>query len=66
MLLWSAVWADYWAPGAQVCCYEDSKLLKLFQDIVRILYDNDVIAEDTVMWCAAQEVNSSEESRAPI
>ena len=36
----------------QVCCYKDSKLLKLFQDIVRILYDNDVIAEDTIMWCA--------------
>ena len=39
------------APCAQVCCYKDSKLLKLFQDIVRILYDNDVIAEDTIMWC---------------
>jgi hypothetical protein len=35
---------------AQVCCYEDSKLLKLFTDIVRILYDSDVIAEDTIMW----------------
>ena len=36
----------------QVFCYEDSKLLKLFSDIVRILYDHDVIAEDTIMWCA--------------
>ena len=40
------------ALRAQVFCYEDSKLLKLFSDIVRILYDHDVVAEDTIMWCA--------------
>ncbi|KAK9823766.1 hypothetical protein WJX72_005350 [[Myrmecia] bisecta] len=34
----------------QVACYEDSKLLKLFSDIVRILYDNDILAEDTIKW----------------
>ncbi|CAK0783738.1 hypothetical protein CVIRNUC_006937 [Coccomyxa viridis] len=36
----------------QVCCYEDSKLLKLFTDIVRMLYDNDILAEDTILWWA--------------
>ena len=38
--------------GIQVCCYEDSKLLKLFTDIVRMLYDNDILAEDTILWWA--------------
>ena len=33
----------------QVYCYEDSKLLKLFSDIGRSLYDNDIIAEDTIL-----------------
>ena len=33
-----------------MCCYEDSKLLKLFSDILRILYDNDILVEDTIMW----------------
>ncbi len=32
-------------------CYEDSKLLKLFSDILRILYNNEVVGEDTIMWC---------------
>ncbi len=34
--------------GAQVYCYEDPKLLKLFADIIRILYDNDILGEDTI------------------
>ena len=34
----------------QVFCYEDSKLLKLFSDVVRVLYDNEIIAEDTILW----------------
>jgi hypothetical protein len=34
----------------QVYCYEDSKLLKLFSDVVRVLYDHDILAEDTIMW----------------
>ena len=38
--------------GMQVCCYEDSKLLKLFTDIVRMLYDCDILAEDTINWWA--------------
>lgn len=33
-------------------CYEDSKLLKVFKDIVRYLYDQDIIAEDTILWWA--------------
>ena len=32
-------------------CYEDSKLLKLFASVVRILYDYDVLGEDTIkLW----------------
>jgi len=34
----------------QVHCYEDSQKLKLFGDIIRILYDVDVIAEDTIHY----------------
>ena len=34
----------------QVHCYEDSQKLKLFGDIIRILYDADVIAEDTIYY----------------
>ena len=35
----------------QVYCYEDSKLLKLFATVVRILYDFDVLGEDTIkLW----------------
>ncbi|XP_047316264.1 protein krasavietz-like [Impatiens glandulifera] len=33
----------------QTQCYEDTKLMKLFPDIVRSLYDQDVLAEDTVL-----------------
>lgn len=31
-------------------CYEDTKLLKLFSDVVRILYDNEVVGEDTIKF----------------
>ncbi|KAI8029104.1 Basic leucine zipper and W2 domain-containing protein 2 [Camellia lanceoleosa] len=34
----------------QVQCYEDAKLMKLFPDIVRALYDQDVLAEDTILY----------------
>mmetsp|Transcript_181 Transcript_181/g.463 ORF Transcript_181/g.463 Transcript_181/m.463 type:complete len:420 (+) Transcript_181:190-1449(+) len=34
----------------QVDCYEDSHKLKLFSDIIRLLYDCDVIAEDTIHY----------------
>lgn len=34
----------------QVECYEDSKLLKSFKDIVRLLYDLDVVQEDTIKF----------------
>ncbi|PSC76002.1 flagellar associated [Micractinium conductrix] len=34
----------------QVSCYEDSRLLKLFPDIVKILYDTDVLGEDTIRF----------------
>lgn len=33
----------------QVLCYEDNRLLKLFSDIVRVLYDADVVGEDTIL-----------------
>ncbi|RWR74348.1 eIF4-gamma/eIF5/eIF2-epsilon domain-containing protein [Cinnamomum micranthum f. kanehirae] len=32
----------------QIQCYEDAKLMKLFPEIVRSLYDEDVLAEDTI------------------
>jgi len=34
----------------QVTCYEDSRLLKLFADIIKVLYDVDVIGEDTIKF----------------
>ncbi|KAL7254717.1 hypothetical protein ACSBR1_008962 [Camellia fascicularis] len=34
----------------QVQCYEDAKLMKLFPDIVRALYDQDVLAVDTILY----------------
>jgi hypothetical protein len=33
----------------QTHCYEDAKLMKLFPEIVQALYDQDVLAEDTVL-----------------
>ena len=32
----------------QVTCYEDSRLLKLFADICKVLYDVDVLGEDSI------------------
>ncbi|GFH22329.1 W2 domain-containing protein [Haematococcus lacustris] len=32
----------------QVQCYEDNRLLKLFSDIVRVLYDADIVGEDAI------------------
>lgn len=34
----------------QVYCYEDNKLMKTFPDIVRLLYDQDVLDEATVLF----------------
>lgn len=34
----------------QMQCYEDAKLMKLFPEIVRSLYDEDVLAEDTILY----------------
>ncbi|KAJ8424470.1 hypothetical protein Cgig2_030678 [Carnegiea gigantea] len=34
----------------QIQCYEDAKLMKLFPDIVRSLYELDVLAEDTILY----------------
>ncbi len=31
-------------------CYEDPKLLKLFSAVIRILYDNDILDEDTIKF----------------
>lgn len=33
----------------QTYCYEDAKLMKLFPEIIRALYDQDVLAEDTIL-----------------
>ncbi|KAF8066304.1 BZW1 [Scenedesmus sp. PABB004] len=32
----------------QVLCYEDTRLLKLFSDIVKLLYNADLVGEDTI------------------
>jgi hypothetical protein len=31
-----------------VLCYEDNRLLKLFTDIVKLLYTTDLLGEDTI------------------
>jgi hypothetical protein len=33
----------------QVYCYEDNRLLKLFKDIVRLLYNAEIVGEDTIL-----------------
>jgi hypothetical protein len=33
----------------QVQCYEDAKLMKLFPEIIKSLYEEDVLAEDTIL-----------------
>ncbi|XP_074583436.1 uncharacterized protein LOC141839557 [Curcuma longa] len=33
----------------QIQCYEDAKLMKLFPEIIRSLYDQDVLAEDSIL-----------------
>lgn len=33
----------------QIQCYEDAKLMKLFPEIIRSLYDQDVVTEDTIL-----------------
>jgi len=34
----------------QIQCYEDAKLMKLFPDVIRSLYELDVLAEDTILY----------------
>ncbi|XP_010241522.1 PREDICTED: basic leucine zipper and W2 domain-containing protein 2-like [Nelumbo nucifera] len=33
----------------QIQCYEDAKLMKIFPEVIRSLYDLDVLAEDTIL-----------------
>mmetsp|Transcript_12741 Transcript_12741/g.22531 ORF Transcript_12741/g.22531 Transcript_12741/m.22531 type:complete len:420 (-) Transcript_12741:347-1606(-) len=33
----------------QAHCYEDNRLLKVFSDVVRLLYDSEIVGEDTIM-----------------
>lgn len=42
----------------QTQCYEDAKLMKLFPEIVRSLYDQDVLAEDTILHWFRKGTNS--------
>ncbi|GJZ44574.1 ribonuclease H-like domain-containing protein, partial [Tanacetum coccineum] len=44
----------------QIQCYEDTKLMKLFPQIVRSLYDQDVLAKDTILheWKLIQTSSS--------
>ncbi|KAI3439395.1 uncharacterized protein J3R85_004813 [Psidium guajava] len=41
----------------QMQCYEDTKLMKLFPEIVRSLYDLDVLAEDTILHWFSKGTN---------
>ena len=41
----------------QVTCYEDSRLLKLFADMVKVLYDVEVIGEDTIRFWYTKGAN---------
>lgn len=36
--------------AVQVTCYEESRLLKLFKDIVKVLYDADVVGEPAIRY----------------
>ncbi|XP_031401368.1 protein krasavietz-like [Punica granatum] len=42
----------------QIQCYEDAKLMKLFPEIIRNLYDQDVLAEDTILHWFRKGTNS--------
>ncbi|KAL5167175.1 Basic leucine zipper and W2 domain-containing protein 2 [Glycine soja] len=42
----------------QMQCYEDAKLMKLFPEIIRSLYDQDVLAEDTILHWFRKGTNS--------
>ncbi|GAX74543.1 hypothetical protein CEUSTIGMA_g1992.t1 [Chlamydomonas eustigma] len=33
----------------QIHCYEDNRLLKIFSDILRLLYDAEIVGEDTII-----------------
>lgn len=41
----------------QMQCYEDAKLMKLFPEIVKSLYDEDVLAEDTILHWFSKGAN---------
>ncbi|XP_074321167.1 uncharacterized protein LOC141657733 [Silene latifolia] len=41
----------------QIQCYEDAKLMKLFPEIIRSLYDQDVLAEDTILHWFSKGTN---------
>ncbi|KAI6695520.1 hypothetical protein NL676_023230 [Syzygium grande] len=41
----------------QMQCYEDAKLMKLFPEIVKSLYDEDVLAEDTILHWFSKGTN---------
>jgi hypothetical protein len=34
----------------QAYCYEDNRLLKLFKDVVRMLYDADIVSEEAIQY----------------
>jgi len=44
-----------------VLCYEDNRLLKLFSDIVKMLYNGDIVGEDTIQhWFRGQPPQGQE------
>lgn len=42
----------------QMQCYEDAKLMKVFPEVVRSLYELDVLAEDTILHWFRKGTNS--------
>lgn len=42
----------------QTQCYEDTKLMKLFPELVRTLYDKDVLSEDIILHWFRKGSNS--------
>eukprot|EP00898_Chlorokybus_atmophyticus_P005564 jgi/Chlat1/6008/Chrsp4S06320 len=57
---WGGLFGPYCTTGKlemdllyklQMYCYEDAKLMKLFPDIIRLLYDMEVLSEDSIsLW----------------
>ncbi|RYR60940.1 hypothetical protein Ahy_A04g018028 isoform C [Arachis hypogaea] len=50
----------------QMQCYEDAKLMKLFPEIIRSLYEQDVLAEDTILHWFRKGTNTKGSRQPPL